>query len=277
MNEQYIVSKINEYLHQATVLLASWLNGKLCKVCDDWWNECVLDRLSYRQREIAVEKGFKELSDFDLAAVLRIADKNWYDIRSFLYLPTSDRDCIRDMQSVRNNWAHCSGNLPGKDTIVRDLDILIKFFKQMEAPWQDINSIEDLKINVQKANISGLLSKEDAEKNAVIEQVKGNSEIKEKDTVYLAGNPKIKGMVFSVQNVGDITKYEVFIEGEVKTFYEGQIVLAEEKVKYNWTGIDDFRNCLSAYEITNPSVENLYSLNSARIDFVPYQTGAEGD
>ena len=59
MDDQYIVSKINEYLHQATGLLVAWLDGKLRRVSDDWWNECVLDRLSYRQREIAIEKGFQ--------------------------------------------------------------------------------------------------------------------------------------------------------------------------------------------------------------------------
>ena len=141
MNDQYIVSKINEYLHQSTGLLISWLDGKLCRICEDWWNECVLDRLSYRQREIAIEKGFKELSDFDLAAVLRIADKNWYDMRTFMYLPTSERECIRDMQAVRNNWAHCGGTLPGKDAIVCDLEVLISFFKQLDAPSTHINAI----------------------------------------------------------------------------------------------------------------------------------------
>ena len=60
MDDQYIVSKINEYLHQATGLLVAWLDGKLRRVSDDWWNECVLDRLSYRQREIAIEKGFNK-------------------------------------------------------------------------------------------------------------------------------------------------------------------------------------------------------------------------
>lgn len=51
MDNQYIVSRINEYLYQATGLIVTWLDGKLRKVCDNWWNECVLDRLSYRQRD----------------------------------------------------------------------------------------------------------------------------------------------------------------------------------------------------------------------------------
>ncbi len=97
------------------------------------------------------------------------------------------------------------------------------------------------------------------------------SEIKEKDTVYLVGDPKTKGMVFSVQNIGNTTKYEVFVDGGLRTFYEGQIAPVVENVKYNWVDVDTFKSYLSTYEINNPSSENLYSLNSARIDFVPYQ------
>lgn len=270
MNDQYIVSKMNEYLHQSTGLLISWLDGKLCRICDDWWNECVLDRLSYRQREIAIEKGFKKLSDFDLAAVLRIADKNWYDMRAFMYLPTSDRECIRDMQAVRNNWAHCGGTLPGKDAIVCDLEVLISFFKQLEAPLTHIKAIEDFIIDIQNTNMSEISLDEDREEDVVIEDF-NNSEIKEKDTVYLVGDPKTRGMVFSVQSIGNTTKYEVFVDGGLRTFYTGQIAPVVDKVKYNWIDINTFQSYLSAYEINNPSAGNLYSLNSARIDFAPYQ------
>lgn len=270
MNDQYIVSKMNEYLHQSTGLLISWLDGKLCRICDDWWNECVLDRLSYRQREIAIEKGFKELSDFDLAAVLRIADKNWYDMRTFMYLPTSERECIRDMQAVRNNWAHCGGTLPGKDAIVCDLEVLISFFKQLDAPLTHIKPIENFIIDIQNTNMSEISLDEEQEDDVVIENFE-NSEIKEKDTVYLVGDPKTRGMVFSVQSIGNTTKYEVFVDGGLRTFYTGQIAPVVDKVKYNWIDINTFQSYLSAYEINNPSAGNLYSLNSARIDFVPYQ------
>lgn len=272
MDEQYIISKINEYLHQATVLLVSWLDGKLRVVCDDWWNECVLDRLSCHQRKIAIEKGYKELSNFDLAALLRVADKNWYDIKSFAYLPTSERDCIKDMQSVRNNWAHCAGTLPGKDAIIHDIEVMIKFFRQMESKPEDISHLEELKKNVQNENISAISSSEETEDgDIIVVNDVVDLEINEKDTVYLVGEPKTKGMVFSVQSVGNTTKYEVFVDGGLRTFYTGQIAPVVEKVKYNWVDMNTFQSYLTAYEINNPSAGNLYSLNSARIDFVPYQ------
>lgn len=270
MDDQCIVSKMNEYLHQATGVLVNWLGKMLPRVSEDWWNECVLDRLSYRQREIAIEKEFKELSDFDLAAVLRIADKNWYNMRSFAYLPTSERECIRDMQGVRNNWAHCAGTLPGKDAIIHDIGVLIKFFEQRGAVAEEIREVEEFKRNVENENISALTIRE-PETEEYVEAPSADDEIREKDTVYLVGDPKTRGMVFSVENIGNTAKYEVFVDGGLRTFYTGQIAPVTEKVSYNWVDINTFQSYLTAYEINNPSAGNLYSLNSARVDFVPYQ------
>jgi len=56
MNTQQIISTINEYLHYATTLLCPWLQHNLSRITKDWWNECVLTKLSYNQRMIAKEK-----------------------------------------------------------------------------------------------------------------------------------------------------------------------------------------------------------------------------
>ena len=42
MDDRYIVSSMNEYLHQATGALAEWLNDMLPKVTENWWDVCVL-------------------------------------------------------------------------------------------------------------------------------------------------------------------------------------------------------------------------------------------
>ena len=85
MNERLVVSKINGYLHTATQELCGWLNKMLPRVTDEWWRECVLNNLSYNQRDIAENSNYTELEQFDLAALLRITDKSWYSMRSFAY------------------------------------------------------------------------------------------------------------------------------------------------------------------------------------------------
>lgn len=272
MDEQYIINKMNDYLHRAKELLGDWLCVKLGEVNEDWWNECVLDRLSIHQKKLAIEKGYKELLDFNLAVLLRIADKNWYNLRGYENVPVSERECIRDMQSVRNNWAYCTEILPGKDAIIQDIEVIIRFFQQMKSSQEEISRIEEFRKNIQNENIAAISYLDQIENaNSIVKNNTAEIEIKEKDTVYLVGEPRTRGMVFSVQNVGDTTKYEVFIDGGLRTFYTGQIKPVVENVKYNWIDLHTFQSYLTAYVINNPSIENLYSLNSARIDFVPYQ------
>ena len=271
MDYQSIISKMNQYIQQSADWLVLWLEEELSKLCDHWWNECVIDRLSDSQRNYIIEKGCKKLSELDLSVILRIVDNNWYDIRNSVHLPMSRRECIKEIQGVRNNWAHCSGILPGKDVIIHDIEVMIKFWRQMEAPQTNIASLEAFKENIENDNIADISHQENADNGVNIEKPVTHAEIKEKDTIYLTGDPKTKGMVFSIQNVGNTVKYEVFVNGEIKPFYAGQIALVEEKISYNWIDIDTFQSRLSAYEINNPSADNLYSLHSAKIDFVPYQ------
>ena len=90
-------------------------------------------------------------------------------------------------------------------------------------------------------------------------------------TVFPVGTPEKRGLVVSADRVGGKIKYTVFLDGVHRTFYSGQIELAPSESGIHWVDPVNFRNRLSAYQINHPSSENLYSLHSARIDFVPYQ------
>lgn len=274
MDNDQIVSRMNSYLHTSASLLAEWLGKLLPKTSPDWWEESVIEKLSYNQRETAKNKGFTKLDDFDLAALLRIADKSWYTMREVAYLPTKERECIRDMMRVRNNWAHCSATLPGKDMIIADLNTLHQFFEQMECDDKLVSEVDQMIDEVKSPSTVDFdtLSKPEAgSQNDSAQESSDENEIKEKSLVYLVGDPSVKGIVMSISDIGDTKKYEVFVDGSFKTYYSGQIAPAVEKVNYNWVDINTFRSYLTAYQINNPSGRDLYSLNSARIDFVPYQ------
>ena len=64
-----------------------------------------------------------------------------------------------------------------------------------------------------------------------------------------------------------------------ETYYEEQIKLVQEKKKNSHVSLSRVRTALTAYQISNPGSSNLYSLNSARIDFcsIPVSTGIEDD
>ena len=274
MDNDYIVSHMHTHLHTASIVLSEWLGTLLPRASEDWREECVINNLSYNQREVARAKGYTKLEDFDLAALLRIADKSWYTMRQVAFLPSRERECIRDMMRVRNNWAHCGANLPGKDSMLQDLNTLHIFFEQRECDERLMNEIEHLIEEVKSPLTVDFVSFTQPEDMNIMEETPENTdefEIQEKGLVYLIGDPSVRGIVMSITNLGDTKKYEVFVNGNFNTYYSGQIAPVVETASYNWVDINTFRSYLTAYQINNPNGRDLYSLNAARIDFVPYQ------
>ena len=274
MDTQMIISSMNAFLHEASKTMLNWLNTLLPMVTDNWWDECVMPSLSFTQHEIAVEKGFSKLSDFDLAALLRIANKSWYDLQTVILLSSYEREIIRKMISVRNNWAHCITELPGKDVILQDLNILLAFTEQFDGgkdTCDKINRFIDFIEQPDSLNLEHSHIESNDSGEADVTTTKSTASIHENSLVYLVSDPKINGVVMSLKNLGDITQYNVFVNNEIKQYYTGQIALVEKSAGYNWISLTEMRSYLTAYQINNPSSQNLYSLNSARIDFVPYQ------
>ena len=209
-------------------------------------------------KQFAEENGYSKLEDLDLAALLRVADKSWYDMRSFAYLPTRDRQCVRDMMKVRNNWAHLAGAISDKDIVLRDLDILLAFFENVMVTNKYTDGISEFRKNVESADFSAVFDVEPVTVKVPEAVPSSAGEIQEKDRVFLTGSPDTKGMVFSISNVGGTKKYEVFVDGEIKTFYDGQIQKIDAAPSYSWVDISTLQSNLTAYEINNPSAGNLY-------------------
>ena len=273
MDNQTIVSKMNSYLHESAAALVTWLEGILPKVDDTWWDDCVLNSLSYTQREIAITKAFSKLSDFNLAALLRIANKSWYDMRTVAYLPSSEREVIREMMTVRNNWAHCSAELPGKDVVLNDLHTISTLISQLGGDKSILKDISEFIEYVERPDSIKINVQSIKEKTSSTQASSSMSDgiIRENSLVCLVGYPEVRGVVHAIKNIGSVKKYDVFVNGKLNSYYTGQIELVEESVGYDWVSVSTVRSYLTAYQINNPSSHNLYSLNSARIDFVPYQ------
>lgn len=269
MNSEQIVNRMNSYLHTSAIVLSGWLEQILPRTSPDWWTDSVLDNLSASQRETALLKGYQKLEDLDLAALLRIADGCWTIITQYANRPGSERDCIRDMMRVRNNWAHCSETLPGKDAILADLITLRGFYEQRGCDSEIIHSVDDMIERVKSPttidfdNLSVYRCKEAA--------IDDKGEIAEKSLIYLIGEPSVRGIVMDVTEIDGIKRYQCFVNGEFKTYYTGQIAPVIETSNQHWVDINTFQCYLTAYQINHPSSKNLYSLHAARIDFVPYQ------
>ena len=67
-------------------------------------------------------------------------------------------------------------------------------------------------------------------------------------------------------------RVRVFTEGNIHTYYASQLK-TEERPEDTFQSLsrDQFHAYLTALQIRHPSLSKLYSLNAARVDFIPYQ------
>lgn len=90
------------------------------------------------------------------------------------------------------------------------------------------------------------------------------------DAVKIIHNGYI-GAVIGTEDLGSAIKYTVLVNGKVLTYFEDQICDVKESNHDLYYSAKDVNSLLTARLILNPSITSLYSLNSAKIDFIPYQ------
>ena len=117
---------MNDLLKLATLELERFLTANLPPLADDWWPKHVINRLSFQQQRFAQERHQTTLRDFDFAALLRILDQNWYELSNSASLPKEGRSWLKELQTVRNKWAHQSSQEAPSSEVFRDVDTLGK-------------------------------------------------------------------------------------------------------------------------------------------------------
>ncbi|MDI1242808.1 MAG: Swt1 family HEPN domain-containing protein [bacterium] len=124
---------MQELLKIATDELARFLSKYLPTLSADWWKTSVVDRLTFQQQRFVSDHNHDSLEKLDLSALLRVLDQNWHDLDHLLNFPREGRSWVKELQSVRNKWAHQSTEeVPQHDTY-RDADTLSRLFSLIEA------------------------------------------------------------------------------------------------------------------------------------------------
>jgi ERCC4-related helicase len=267
---QTIVGKINEFLLDASTGCAKWLDRYLPPKIDRW-ERYVLNKLSDHQRQLVEQNGWTNFTELDLSALLRIADRNKYIISQKYFLNHTEIECINEMFKVRNRWAHCSTEPIQRPQIITDLETLKFFLVQTEIDRQRIKEISEFINTVKTEGTTDIPASE----NTIITPIKPvfieSEQINVNSIVHLTSNSKVIGMVQSISDIGNTKQYQVFIEGTIKSFFANQIELHISKQDNIKSDITDLLRILTARQLGCPSPNSLYSLNSSRIDFVPYQ------
>ncbi len=132
-DDQYIQATISKLLSETARHLALFLEKVLPSLFEDWWKQAVLNGLSFQQRRRMEQRNIGSLAALDLAALLRVLDQNWYQISTKLDLTSETRHFVKEMQTVRNRWAHATTEGFPLEDVYRDLDTLQRFSAVIEV------------------------------------------------------------------------------------------------------------------------------------------------
>ena len=95
---------------------------------------------------------------------------------------------------------------------------------------------------------------------------------KQGEVVRLKSDHLVEGAVIGIIEAGREIRYQVFTSSSgIQTYYESQLEPKELKEELELVDVRRFHAGLTASLIRNPSLSSLYSLNAARIDFIPHQ------
>ena len=90
--------------------------------------------------------------------------------------------------------------------------------------------------------------------------------------VCLKSDPVVRGAVVSALPGNPENRFNVFIDGNIQSFYASQLQLEQQLGEdFQHLSRDEFHAYLTAIQILRPGLSTLYSLNTAGIDFIPYQ------
>ena len=88
----------------------------------------------------------------------------------------------------------------------------------------------------------------------------------------MKSNPAIKGAIVAILPGDPENRFKVFVDGTTQTYYASQLQCEDHQEDvFEFLSCEQFNAYLSALQIHYPGLSTLYSLNAARIDFIPYQ------
>ena len=269
MNKEDLRNKMERYLGNVRQLLALWLTPQISKISDRPWDELILPSLEPRQVERVQNHGIQDVQGLKLNELLRVIDLNWFELATLSDVTNTQRSSLHELRKIQSHWAQRSLYQVTIQGVTDDLDQIINVMKNFGATSADVQEIESFEIDIEdgalsiEEDVSSASSDRPEDKEETPDTAK---EINIGDTVVLISDPSQLGAVIGIKE----NRYTVLLNNKRQTFYREQIQKAVEEEPEK-VELPRVHASLTAYQIYNPGQTNLYSLNSARVDFVPYQ------
>lgn len=245
MNDSYIISKMNEYMFQLNQKMGKWLNKKLPQITNNWWQELVVNNLSTLQKDKVEKSNIHDVAGLDLASLLRVFERNWFVITSSFFVNNKERAKIRQMQQIRNDWAHITPQDINKKKVIHDVNVIIELMQTFDASMKETRDMEEFLFDIEDDNNIKIEPEKKPRKKEDTE-VSTDKTIKIGSPVTLASDSTIIGAVIGKEG----KKYTVLINNKFETYYEEQICLVQEKKTNAHVSLSRVRTALTAYQIS---------------------------
>jgi len=144
------------------------------------------------------QRGIESLASLDLAALLRVLDQNWYQISLKLNLTPEARHFVKEMQTVRNRWAHAGTEGFSVEDVYRDLDTLQRFASVIEADENLLQEVRARKASLLAREMHFSAQGETVEQKPSQDTKDHRTDFEPGQIVTLKSNPAIRGAVVSV-------------------------------------------------------------------------------
>ena len=247
MEDSYMIGKMNSYMHQLSEKMSEWLGDRLPKLTNDWWRDLVYNNLSPLQRDQVDLKNITELKGLDLAALLRVFDRNWFVITSSWFVNNKERKKIKDMMGVRNSWAHISSEELSKEKVISDVEIIIELMQAFDAKMSETRDMEVFIMDIEDDKDIQATAKSTPDRTAETATASPKSEaggdIVVGSMITLVSDSSKAGAVIGVDN----GKYTVWMDNAPQTFYREQIELKAETVTNIHMALSRVKSALTAY------------------------------
>jgi len=267
----------------ATAELVRFLSTHLPALSDDWWEKHVLGRLSFQQQRTVQERDYRRLEQLDLAALLRVLDQNWFDLSGNLRLPREGRNWVKELQTVRNKWAHASIEETPASEQFRDADTLGRLLNMLDAEEASLATVEKAKSAALAAMAPNAVAEKEtgaeektfpklAANEAPTSAASGGTLFSIGELVALRSDPNVLFPVIEVIKGEPERRYTVFQNNAKRTYYESQLTAAPgSDNEHDVLDIRTIHSHLTSLHLLSPSTAILFSLRSGRVEFVPYQ------
>jgi SNF2 family DNA or RNA helicase len=282
---------MNELLLASARLIAKWLESKLPDLSENWWGEHVVNRLTFQQQRQIEDRRIQSLDGLDLAAILRVLDQNWSELAGSNSLPREARTWVKELQSVRNRWAHMPAGGVSPIDAFRDADTLERLLAVVGGASDLAQRIDSIKaeklarLSIERPNVSGAPepggvppsvatpTRPSSQPRTEAAPVAPASKFAVGQLLCVRSNPaRIFPVLEVLTSESAETRYRVFENGVRQVYYESQLqALDQHECTRKELSAGDVSSLLSALQLSSPSASALYSLNSGRVRFVPYQ------